>query len=71
MNKKHSFEENLKELETIVNQLENGDCTLEESIELFDRGTKLSRACNQMLEQAQQRIVTLSQAEEQANVDEG
>ena len=40
-----SFEEQLAELEKIVEQLEHGDLTLEQSVSLFERGVHLSNAC--------------------------
>ena len=56
---KASFEESLAELEKIVTQLEEGDLPLEESLELFEKGVTLSRACQQKLEQAERKIEML------------
>jgi exodeoxyribonuclease VII small subunit len=53
------FEEHLTQLETVVQQLERGDLTLEESVRLFEEGTKLSQACKMELEQAEGRIQVL------------
>ena len=42
-NKELSFEESLKELENIVDQLESGDIDLEKSVELYEKGIKLKK----------------------------
>lgn len=62
---KKDFESNLTELENIVKQLEDGDCSLEDSIELFEQGMKLSRDCAKQLETAKQKITLLTSAEEE------
>jgi len=54
-----NFEEHLTELETVVEKLERGDLTLDESVRLFEDGMKLSAACKQELEQAEGRIQVL------------
>lgn len=51
-----SFEEALKQLEEIVKQLEDEHITLEASVELYEKGIKLSRFCTEFLEKAEQRI---------------
>ena len=51
-----SFAEMTTRLEEITKILENGDCSLEESIKLYDEGKKLSAACTEMLEKAKQNI---------------
>ncbi len=53
---RQSFEEALRRLESIVEKLENPDVTLEESIQLYEEGMKLSRYCSQTLEDAVLRI---------------
>ncbi len=58
-----NFEKNLSELEKIINRLENGDCSLEESIELFEKGIKITTECRSLLENAQKRIVELAEIE--------
>lgn len=55
------FEEALAELEQIVERLETGDLTLEESLALFERGQKLARLCNQRLESATLRVEQLTE----------
>lgn len=54
-----SFEAALKELEGIVKQLETGEAKLEESLQLFERGVRLSRFCSQKLEEAEKKIEML------------
>jgi exodeoxyribonuclease VII small subunit len=54
-----SFEASLEALEAIVNQLEGGDLPLEKSLELFEDGIRLSRQCQERLNQAERRIEVL------------
>ncbi len=51
-----SFEEALKELESIVHQLESGSASLESSIDLYTRGTELRQLCEAKLKDAEMRI---------------
>lgn len=53
------FETSLTELESIVAKLENGDLPLEESLDLFEKGIKLSRECRERLAKAERRIEIL------------
>ena len=57
--KTQTFEASLKELEKIVRRLEDGDLPLEESLKLFETGVKLSRECQERLNQAERRIEVL------------
>jgi exodeoxyribonuclease VII small subunit len=54
-----SFEESLKQLESIVGKLERGDLPLEESVRLFEEGIKLSDACKTDLETAEGKVQML------------
>ncbi|MBT9329734.1 exodeoxyribonuclease VII small subunit [Paracidobacterium acidisoli] len=54
-----SFEESLKKLDEIVAQLERGDLSLEESIQLFEDGTRLSGDCRRQLEEAEGKVEML------------
>ena len=54
-----NFEEQLTQLETVVERLERGDLSLDESVRLFEDGMKLSGACKKELEQAEGRIQVL------------
>lgn len=56
---KVNFEDNIKELETIVGQLEKNDISLDESLKLFERGVKLSAQCNKLLDEAEQKVNVL------------
>ena len=55
-----SFEVSLEALEEIVRQLEQGDLSLERSLELFEQGIRLSRECQERLNQAERRIEILT-----------
>lgn len=57
--KKESFEESINILETIVNELESGELTLDESVKKFEEGMKISKECNEILESAEKRITIL------------
>jgi len=63
--KKQSFEEQLQALEAIVSQLEKGELPLEESLAQFEKGVKLTRKCQQMLDTAQQKVSILTKDNEQ------
>ena len=53
------FEKDLTQLETVVERLERGELTLDESVRLFEEGVKLSNACKKELEAAEGRIQLL------------
>lgn len=53
---KNDFEANLKTLEEIVEKLESGEETLENSLNLYEKGMKISSICKEMLEKAEQKI---------------
>ncbi|MCM3633163.1 exodeoxyribonuclease VII small subunit [Paenibacillus camelliae] len=59
-----SFEQALERLENIVAQLENGDVPLEQAIELYQEGMKLSSLCNGKLQQVESKIEMLIQTEQ-------
>lgn len=58
-----SFEDALEELETIVERMEDGEPSLEESLKLFERGMDLTRRCQKALDGAEQRIQSLADSE--------
>lgn len=62
---KLNFEEAMDKLEQIVAQLENGDVPLEQAIDLFQEGMKLSGLCSQKLEQVERKIEVLMEEEGQ------
>lgn len=53
------FEKALEELESLVEQLESGDLSLDQSLQQFKRGVELTRHCQGVLEQAQQTVEQL------------
>lgn len=59
-NNSKNFESSLEELERIVRELERGDLPLEKSLDLFEQGVKLSRACQERLNEAERRIEILT-----------
>jgi exodeoxyribonuclease VII small subunit len=54
-----SFEAQLASLERIVRELERGDLPLEQSLDLFEQGVRLSRECQERLNEAERRIEVL------------
>ena len=56
-----SFEQAMKELETVVGQLERGDVALDESIALYERGAELKKRCEDKLNEAQEKVAKLEQ----------
>lgn len=54
-----SFEQSMAELEKLVSQLEQGDLPLDQALAHFERGIKLTRHCQQQLEQAEQKVKVL------------
>lgn len=54
-----SFEELMKRLEEVTNKLEKEELNLDESVTLFEEGMKLSKKCNETLENAEKRITIL------------
>lgn len=59
-----TFEESLKRLEEIVHQMEQGNVPLQESLNLFEEGSKLARACASMLDEAECKVVRLMKGED-------
>lgn len=57
--KKQSFEQAMGRLEEIVTRLEKGECDLDESLKLFEEGARLAHSCNDMLDQAEQKVMLL------------
>ena len=54
------FEEALKKLEKIVEELEAGKLSLDDSLKKYEEGVRLSRFCHKTLQQAQKKIQTLN-----------
>lgn len=54
-----NFEENVEQLEKVVQELENGNLNLEDSIKKFEEGMAISKKCNEILEAAEKKITVL------------
>lgn len=65
-----SFEAARDELLTIVARLETGDVTLDESLDLWERGEKLAGRCKEILEGARERIATVRGTDAEDTADE-
>lgn len=64
-----TFEKAMARLEQIVATLEGGRCALDESLALFEEGTKLTAYCSKLLKEAEQKIVKLT-ADENEEITE-
>ena len=53
------FEKALQELEELVTSMEEGDLTLEDSLQAFEKGIKLTRECQTALKKAEQKVQVL------------
>ena len=71
MNKKNkTFEENMMRLEQIVRAMERGDVQLEESLKLFQEGTKLVQDCGKLLDEAELQVKKITVAADGSPVEE-
>ncbi|MCX4188046.1 exodeoxyribonuclease VII small subunit [Methylophaga sp. OBS4] len=66
--KKLDYEAAVKELEALVERLEQGDISLEESLKLYERGVLLTRDCQESLQAAEQKVQMLLQQSGQTNM---
>jgi len=68
-----TFEKAMVRLEEIVAKLEGGQCSLDESLKLFEEGTKLTAFCGKALRSAEQKITRLTSADaaDDAETNEG
>ena len=57
--KSYPFEQSLEKLEQLVDRMEEGDLTLEDSLKIFEEGIKLTRECQQALAKAEQKVKML------------
>jgi len=64
MKKNKNFEEAMNELEKIVEKLENGELTLDESLEAFQEGIELTKFCSKRLDEIEKKISILMENEE-------
>ncbi|TCK17447.1 exodeoxyribonuclease VII small subunit [Thiogranum longum] len=63
------FETALAELESLVEQMEQGDLSLDESLKQFERGVQLTRACQTALKEAEQKVQILLEKDGQAALE--
>ncbi len=64
------FETALRELQSIADKLNDSNTTLDESVKLFEKGMELSKQCSNILSTAKQKIISLTEAEnEELNDD--
>ena len=64
-----SFEQALSELEALVESLEKGELSLEQSLQSFERGVTLTRSCQQALKDAEQKVSILTGESEAADLE--
>ncbi len=70
MENEANFEEAIKSLEQIANELEKGDLNLDESVTKFEEGMKLSKMCNDILESAEKRISILIKKDDEVTEED-
>ncbi|GAB2492289.1 exodeoxyribonuclease VII small subunit [Alkalibacterium psychrotolerans] len=63
MEKEQTFDEAMKDLEQIVQKLEQGDVPLEEALDKFQEGIKLSRYCRGIVEEAEKTVTNMASEE--------
>lgn len=66
-----NFEAALKELETLVAQMEGGNLSLDESLKAFERGIALTRQCQSALKAAELKVQTLTEEGDLVDFDAG
>lgn len=66
--KQENFEQAMEELEKIVQELENGNLSLDESVKMFESGMEISKKCNEILQKTEKKITIL--LEINGNVEE-
>ena len=70
MNKNMSFETAMDRLAEVVKKLESGGESLENSLKLFEEGTKLASFCYEKLQKAEQKIIEIIELESGVKTDE-
>ena len=63
MTDKFNFNKGLFQLEEIINKMESGELSLEDSLKYFEEGVKIHRQCHTALKDAEQRISVLSESD--------
>ena len=64
MSEKFNFNKGLSKLEEIINKMDSGELSLEESLKYFEEGVKIHRQCHAALKDAEQRIIVLTENDE-------
>lgn len=59
--KKEDLEMMFRDLEEVIEKMENSDVTLEQSFELYDRGMKLLKKCNQTIDEVEKKVLVLDE----------
>lgn len=62
------FEQSLSDLEALVSQMEQGELTLEQSLQAFEQGITLTRSCQERLSAAEQQVQTLMEQQGQISL---
>lgn len=68
--KKISYEDSVAQLESTITKLEQGDLSLEEALQSFEEGVRLSRECQTLLADAEQRVILLTADGEEELLDD-
>lgn len=71
MKRTMKFETAIKNLEEIVDKLENGEETLQDSLKLFEEGTQIASFCYETLKNAEQKIIELSISDKTESLKDG
>lgn len=64
-----NFETKLEQLDQIIEQVESGQLSLEQSLEQFEQGMKLIKSCQQALKKVEQKVSILLQQHDQATLE--
>ena len=64
-----SFEQSMSELESLVENMEKGEMSLDESLAAFEEGIKLTRSCQKSLEEAEQKVEILMKNTTEAKLE--
>ena len=64
-----SFEQAMEELERLVDTMEKGELSLDDSLKAFEEGVRLTRFCQQSLSEAEQRVLMLTEKSPEAGLE--
>ena len=70
MNDNNNFEESMKDLELIVEKLENGEQNLEKSLQLFEEGVEISKKLNDQLKNAEKKVSELMNTSKESKTED-